>query len=201
MIEPIMSDKPSEIQLPEYTSLSHDLKAAMLAVTPAELHGLLLGMLCGGLNVDDKSWQPLLFDYSNDGLAWPIAVQAKAEQLLHFSQQKLNDIEMALALLLPDREGKDGLFERSDAVAELVNHFISGLGLIALDFRTLSSEGKEALADLEEIAKLGIDEDDDLREQALLLEQVIEHVKACVLILHADHGFVAKPEDKAPTVH
>lgn len=196
-----MSDKSIELQLPEYLPFSHDLKAAMLAVTPAEVHGLLLGMLCGGLNINDNSWQPLLHDYSNDGLAWPIAVQAKAAQLLAFSQQELNGDDMALHLMLPDRDGKDGLFERSDAVAELVNHFISGLGLIALDLRQLTAEGKEALTDLEEIAKLGIDEDDDLGEQALLLEQVIEHVKACVLTLHADHGFVAKPEDKAPTLH
>ncbi|MGX9418507.1 UPF0149 family protein [Vibrio sp. WJH972] len=196
-----MSDKPSEIKLPEYQSFSNDLKAAMLAVTPAEVQGLLLGMLSGGLDVEDKSWQPLLFDYTNDGLAWPIAVQKKTEQLLRFSQQELIDTDMALTLLLPDGEGKEGLFERSDAVAELVNHIISGIGLIGLDLRKLTTEGKEAIGDLEEIAKLGIDEDDDLPEQALLLEQVIEHIKVCVLTLHADHGFVAKPNAKAPTVH
>ncbi|MHA2939461.1 UPF0149 family protein [Vibrio sp. RC27] len=196
-----MSDKPSEIKLPEYQSFSNDLKAAMLAVTPAEVQGLLLGMLSGGLDVEDKSWQPLLFDYTNDGLAWPIAVQKKTEQLLRFSQQELIDTDMALTLLLPDGEGKEGLFERSDAVAELVNHIISGIGLIGLDLRKLTTEGKEAISDLEEIAKLGIDEDDDLPEQALLLEQVIEHIKVCVLTLHADHGFVAKPNAKAPTVH
>lgn len=196
-----MSNKISEIQLPEYLPFTNDLKAAMLAITPAEVQGLLLGMLCGGLNVDDKSWQPLLSDYSNDGLAWPISVQTKAEHVLRHSHQQLIDTDMALTLLLPDDEGKEGLFDRSDAVAELVNHFISGLGLIALDFRKLTKEGKEALADLEEIAKLGIDEDDDLPEQALLLEQVIEHVKVCILTLHADHGFISKPDDKAPTVH
>ncbi len=52
----------------------------------------------------------------------------------------------------------------------------------------------------EEITKLGIDDEDDLEEQAQLLEQVIEHVKACVLILHAELG--VKPEqDKQPTIH
>lgn len=190
----------SEKQLPEYISFANDLKGAMLAVTPAEVQGLALGMLAGGLNVADKSWQPLLFDYTNDGMAWPIALIAKTEQLIAFSQQQLSSASLSLSLLLPEQDGFDGLFERADAVAELVNHFISGLGLIALDVRKLSSDGKEAIADLEEIAKLGLDENDDLQEQALLLEQVIEHVKACILTLHAEHGLKVDDADK-PTMH
>ena len=48
--------------------------------------------------------------------------------------------------------------------------------------------------------KLGIDEDDDMQEQAILFEQVIEHVKACVLTIHAEFG--QKPvQEKAPTIH
>ncbi|CRZ48673.1 Putative conserved exported protein precursor [Vibrio cholerae] len=50
------------------------------------------------------------------------------------------------------------------------------------------------------MSKLGIDEEDDLAEQAELLEQVIEHIKVCVLVLHAEFG--VKPEqDTKPTVH
>jgi uncharacterized protein len=191
----------SEKQLPEYASFANDLKAAMLAVTPAEVHGLVLGMLAGGLRSDDKSWQPLLFDYTNDGMGWPISVLTQTEQVLLFSRQEVADVNFSLSLLLPDTEGKDGLFERADAVAELVNHFISGLGLIALDVRQMSTEVKEALTDLEEIAKLGLDEDDDLQEQAVLLEQVIEHVKACILIIHAEHGAKDTNLESKPIVH
>ena len=50
---------------------------------------------------------------------------------------------------------------------------------------------KEALADLEEISKLGIDEDDDFSKQAILLEQVISMSKLVLLTIHADLG--AKP--------
>ena len=68
------------------------------------------------------------------------------------------------------------------------------------ELKKASTDVKEALADLEEIAKLGIDEDDDMQEQAQLLEQVIEHVKACALTIHAEFG--QKPvEQKAPTIH
>ncbi len=45
----------------------------------------------------------------------------------------------------------------------------SGLGLVGAQLNKASEGTKEALADLEEMAKLGIDED-DLEEQAQLLE-------------------------------
>ena len=45
----------SEITLPEYQSIAAELKSASLAVTPAELHGLLVGMLSGGLAINDQT--------------------------------------------------------------------------------------------------------------------------------------------------
>ena len=35
---------------------------------PAEMHGLISGMLCGGNS--DSSWQPLIHDLTNEGLAF-----------------------------------------------------------------------------------------------------------------------------------
>ncbi len=71
----------SEIQLPNYPQASDLLKMASLAVTPAELHGLLCGMLSGGLPLNSLSWQPMLFDYTNDGMGWPSEALALAENL------------------------------------------------------------------------------------------------------------------------
>ncbi len=62
----------SEITLPEYQSIAAELKSASLAVTPAELHGLLVGMLSGGLAINDQTWQPILFDYTNEGMGCTI---------------------------------------------------------------------------------------------------------------------------------
>ncbi len=108
---------------------------------------------------------------------------------------------MELSLLLPDEAGEEGLFALADGVSDFVNHFISGMGLAGIAIDKASDDAKEALADLEEIAKLGIDEDDDLGEQALLLEQVIEHVKACVLTIHAEFGARPESNENKPTIH
>lgn len=189
----------SEITLPEYESVATTLLSASLSVTPAELHGLLTGMLSGGLALDDNSWQPLLFDYTNDGMGWPTSALQSAELLLKGSTKQLTGNGMELDLLLPSED--EELMLQADAVSEWVNHFISGIGLVNTTLQSMPEDVKEALSDLEEIARLGIDEDDDMDEQADLLEQVIEHVKVCVLTIHAQYGKKPDAEQKAPTIH
>ncbi|EKY4197472.1 YecA family protein [Vibrio harveyi] len=191
----------SEITLPEYQSIAAELKSASLAVTPAELHGLLVGMLSGGLAINDQTWQPILFDYTNECMGWPSSALALAQSVFQVTVNELTGTSMELSLLLPDEAGEEGLFALADGVSDFVNHFISGMGLAGIAIDKASDDAKEALADLEEIAKLGIDEDDDLGEQALLLEQVIEHVKACVLTIHAEFGARPESNENKPTIH
>lgn len=192
----------SKIRLPSYQTVANEMSTATLAVTPAELHGLLTGMLSGGLSHKDNSWQPMLFDYTNDGMGWPNAALDLAEAAFAATAEQLMGDEMALTLLLPNGEGDEAVYALADGLSEWVNHFISGLGLAGAALNGVSEEGKEALADLEEIARLGIDEDDDLEEQAELLEQVIEHVKACTLIIHAEFGVkAAQTDSEKPTLH
>ncbi|USD54413.1 YecA family protein [Vibrio sp. SCSIO 43155] len=191
----------SEITLPEYQSIAAELKSASLAVTPAELHGLLVGMLSGGLAINDQTWQPILFDYTNEGMGWPSSALALAQSVYQVTVNELTGTSMELSLLLPDETGEEGLFALADGVSDFVNHFISGMGLAGIAIDKASDDAKEVLADLEEIAKLGIDEDDDLGEQALLLEQVIEHVKACVLTIHAEFGARPESNENKPTIH
>ncbi|MGO2342833.1 YecA/YgfB family protein [Vibrio litoralis] len=178
----------SNIRPSDYNQALTELTSASLSVTPAELQGLIVGMLSGGIPTDNDNWKTILFDYTNDGMGWPVSAATLAETICAFSIKELSGTSMELTMLLPS---DDELLNYADAVSEWVNHFISGLGLAGSSLAKLSSETKEALADLEEISKLGIDEDDDFSEQAILLEQVIEHVKVCVLTIHAD--LAAKP--------
>ncbi|WCP66673.1 YecA family protein [Vibrio tubiashii] len=191
----------SETKLPDYLAFATELQSAGLAVNPAELHGLLTGMLSGGLSLTDKSWQPMVFDYVSEGMGWPSKVLQLAQATLDASIAELTGSGMDIEMLLPDEEASASLFDIADGLADWVNHFISGLGLVNAELKKASSDVKEALADLEEIAKLGIDEDDDLEEQAQLLEQVIEHVKACVLTIHAEFGQKKADPQQAPTIH
>ncbi|KII79992.1 YecA family protein [Vibrio renipiscarius] len=191
----------SNIILPDYLTFATELQSAGIAVNPAEIHGLLTGMLSGGLSLTDKSWQPLIFDYTNEGMGWPDRALKLAQQALDATTQELTGSDMELSMLMPDEEASASLFDIADGLAEWVNHFISGLGLVAVDLKKASDSVKEALADLEEISKLGIDEDEDPQEQAMLLEQVLEHVKVCVLTVHAEFGQKPAEPTAAPIIH
>ncbi len=191
----------SETTLPDYLTLASQLQSSSLTVTPAELHGLLVGMLSGGLSITDNSWQPLLFDYTNDGMRWPDKALKSAESLFSSTVKELTGAGINLSVLLPNDEADADLLEMADAVSEWVNHFISGLGLANVLLAQTSADVKEALSDLEEISKLGIDTDDDQEEQMHLLEQVMEHAKVCVLTIHAEFGVKPSQEPSKPTIH
>ncbi|MFA0084120.1 YecA family protein [Vibrio sp. E150_011] len=192
----------TDTTLPNYITVATELQQAGLSVSPAELHGLLVGMLSGGLGLNDDSWQPLIFDYTNDGMGWPVSAIARAKTILtHAIDELTEENSFELSLFIPDEDVDATLIEKADGLSEWVNHFISGLGLVSTQLNKASEQSKEALGDLEEIAKLGVDEDDDLEEQAQLFEQVIEHVKACVLILHAEFGVKPTKQADAPTIH
>lgn len=189
----------SEKIVPDYSVVAVELKSAGLSVRPAEIQGLLIGMISGGLSITDKSWQALIFDYTNDGMGWPDKALRVGTEIFKAAVTELTGSEIELSMLLAD--DNEPLQEQADSLSEWVNHFISGLGLAGLTLKDAPKDVKEALGDLEEISKLGIDEDDDMQEQADLLEQVIEHVKACVLTVHAEYGLKVSSEKSAPTIH
>lgn len=74
--------------------------------------------------------------------------------------------------------------------------------MVGVNTSQLPEAVTEALADLRDITQLGIDEDDDMEEQAVLFEQVTEHVRMCVLTCHAELGqSVVDENDSKPTLH
>ncbi|MBM7037915.1 YecA/YgfB family protein [Vibrio ulleungensis] len=191
----------SATSLPPYQQIAQELSQQSLAVTPAEMQGLLIGMICGGVTTSEATWQPMLFDYTNDGMGWPMSALNYANTVFDFASNELGDGSFELSMLLPDG---DDLMTYADAVTEWVNHFISGVGLANAKLNKLPADVKEAMGDLEEISKLGIDENDDLEEQADLLEQVLEHVKACVLTVYVELARQTKPSIKSnskPKLH
>lgn len=214
----------SEAKLPAYNVLDSELKSHGLAVSPSELHGLLMGMICGGMAVSDDSWVAAVSDYANQGE--PLIDSAKAtvrkvfdaasaelhgmaQVLFTSTASELAESQFEVTLLLP---GADVELElRAEALGEWVTNFISGMGLMGMKKAELTPEVTEAVASLEEIAQLGVDEDEDMAEQAHMLEQIIAFVPECVLSCLVGLGqrpdSVEQPEipgmpaDQKPTLH
>ncbi|MGF1687733.1 UPF0149 family protein [Photobacterium japonica] len=213
----------SEVKLPAYEILEPRLKEQGLAVTPSELHGLLSGMICGGLAVDGEQWLTPICDYANQGEVMTDGAKsvvrsvftAVSDELTQVTQTlftstaaELADVDFHVSLLLPAEDAD--LMVRAEALSEWVTNFISGLGLMGMDKQTLSDDVTEAVAALEEIAQLGIDEDEEMDEQAMLFDNVVAYVPECVLVclvglsqrgeVDEDDAF-GVPSDDQPTLH
>ncbi|KGM27789.1 UPF0149 family protein [Photorhabdus luminescens] len=185
--------------LPDYQSFDEILHQQSVALTAAEMHGLISGLLCGGNR--DSSWQVLVHDLANDGLAFSHPLAQQLRELREITFESLDDNNFAFNLLLPDEE--DNVFERADALAGWVNHFLLGLGVAQPKFAD-RKEISEIIGDLRNIALLGYEEGDDQEELAQALEEVLEYVRVaaqlCYIAFTEPKTVLIAKNDK-PTLH
>ncbi len=179
----------------DYFQLNQKLKSASIALSAAELHGFLSGLICGGL--DDQSWQPLLYQFTNDNHAYPTELLKEVTEIYSKINRTLSDIDgFNFELLLPD-EAAD-IFAQADALCEWANHFLLGLGLVQTQLDQEKGEIGEAIDDLHDICQLGYDEQEDPEELAEALEEIIEYVRTIAALFYTHF----RPFEKAkPTIH
>ncbi|MGV7960563.1 YecA family protein [Photorhabdus tasmaniensis] len=185
--------------LPDYQSFDEILHQQSVALTAAEMHGLISGLLCGGNR--DSSWQALVHDLANDGLAFSHPLAQQLRELREITFESLDDSHFAFHLLLPDEEGN--VFERADALAGWVNHFLLGLG-VAQPKLTDKKEVGEIVDDLRNIGLLGYEEGDDQEELAQALEEVLEYVRVAAQLCYiafTQPKVVSIAENDKPTLH
>ncbi|OON39522.1 hypothetical protein BTJ39_12760 [Izhakiella australiensis] len=186
--------------VPGYAALASALSQQGVGMTPAEMHGLISGIVCGGNR--DNSWQALIYDLTNEGNAFSQSLKQPVEQLHRTITATLEDDSFEFQLLLPDDEIVT-VFDRADALAGWVNHFLLGLGVTQPKLDKVTGETGEAIDDLRTIAQLGYDEDEDQQELEESLEEVIEYVRVAALLCHETF---CRPqptavEMKKPTLH
>ncbi|HFJ1697576.1 TPA: YecA family protein [Yersinia enterocolitica] len=189
-----------ENTLPTYQSLALALNQQAVALTPAEMHGLISGMLCGGSK--DDGWRALVHDLTNEGVAFSQALGLPLQQLHEATQEALENEGFMFQLLIPEGE-EVTVFDRADALSGWVNHFLLGLGMLQPKLAQVKDEVGEAIDDLRNIAQLGYDEDEDQEELAQSLEEVIEYVRVAAILCHIEFT-QEKPtasEIRKPTLH
>ena len=166
-------------QLPPWSDVDAAARESGLAATPAELHGALCGWLAGG-GRDDTQWLNDIF--ADDALPAPVPGD-DLDLLRQASAGQFSDRDFGFELLLPDDDAP--LAERSDALFDWCRGFLGGFGLAAGSDPPLSDEGREALADLANLAGASAQDDGDDEDEAAYAE-IEEFVRVAVLLLHGD---------------
>ena len=188
-------------ETPGYNALASALSQQGVGMTPAEMHGLLSGILCGGNK--DASWKTKIHDLANDGMAFSQSLSQPLQALHENLSNTLEEEGFMFQLMLPEDDDIT-VFDRADALAGWVNHFLLGLGVTQPKLDTVTGETGEAIDDLRTIAQLGYDEDEDQEELEQSLEEVIEYVRVAALLCHetfARQHTPTAPEVQKPTLH
>jgi len=176
-----------------YTGFATLLNSAGHSVSPAELHGLLLGRSCAGAGFDPEGW----FDDARDLL------QAEPEDgvrqaligLQEMVKAELTGDDMAVVLLLPGDD--EPLADRTAAMGKWCEGLLHGFARIG--GQPMSDDAKDVLQDLAAIAQIqdSLEESEDGESDFM---EVMEYLRVAPLLLFTEFNKKAEAEAK-PSLH
>ena len=165
----------------------------------AEVHGILVGMLAGGMPLENRDWLEPMSDFINQGEALANEVKEALLSLFNDTCQQLLDADFALVLCLPDDAAP--INERGNALINWVQGFMLGFGIHQADLTGCSDDVKEALEDFSDISRMDEEmSEDEESEQALF--EVMEYVRVSSMLCFNELGkSAASQQDGSQTVH
>jgi uncharacterized protein YgfB (UPF0149 family) len=180
------------IQNSPYQAFATLLNSSGHPVSPAELHGLLLGRSCAGAGFEADGWlvdaAELLETEPQDN------VRNALIGLQQMVKGELTGDDVTVVLLLPSDDAP--LTERAIALGLWCQGFLSGFGLNCRDSSTLSAEATEVLQDLAAISQVqdALEESEDGESDYM---EVMEYLRVAPLLLFSetrkDTAAAAKP--------
>lgn len=182
------------IQNSPYQAFATLLTSSGHNVSPAELHGLLLGRSCAGAGFEADSWlvdaAELLESEPQDN------VRNALIGLQEMVKGELTGDDMTVVLLLPTDDAP--LADRAAALGQWCQGFLTGFGLTRREY-ALTTEATEVLQDLAAIAQVqdALEESDDGESDYM---EVMEYLRVAPLLLFTE----TKKTDEAaakPSLH
>lgn len=181
-----------------YEQFSATLERNGVIVDGAEVHGVIIGMLAGGMALENRDWIEALADFIHQGESLPEEVKQLAMALHNQSCQQLVEADFSLTLCLPDDAAP--INDRGQALINWVQGFLLGFGLQQADMTQCSDDIKEALEDFAEISKMDDSmHEDEESEQALF--EVEEYVRVSAMLCFNELGKAATAQSPSQSIH
>ena len=184
------------IQNSPYTAFAALLSKSGHPVSPAELHGLLLGRSCAGAGFEADGWladaAELLESEPQDNIRNALI------GLQEMVKGELCSDEMAVVLLLPTDDAP--LTERAEALGQWCQGFLMGFGLNTPDKSILSPEANEVLQDLAAISQVqdALEESEDGESDYM---EVMEYLRVAPLLLFTELNKRVETAAAKPSLH
>ncbi|MEM9102622.1 MAG: UPF0149 family protein [Pseudomonadota bacterium] len=163
-------------QLPSKAKLEQSLQDGQVTYSVAYIHGALIGMMAGGMPLDQKSWKAPLMGLVNDDKLLSKDGMAALDSLVQVSCSWFEE-RISIQMLLPDFE-KD-LSTRLAALADWCDGWLSGFSLFVTSFEALSAETQETIRELQEIARVATEKptrEDERQAMETMYQDIVEHV-------------------------
>ncbi|WP_010489362.1 YecA/YgfB family protein [Pseudomonas sp. S9] len=177
-----------------YSAFAALLTSNGFSISPAELHGLLLGRSCAGAGFEVDTW---MVDAAELLGAAPVDnVRQALIGLQEMVKAELTGSEVTVVLLLPSDDAP--LSERAAALGQWCQGFLGGFGLVAGD-TALSTEAMEVLQDLSAIAQVqnALEESEEGESDYM---EVMEYLRVAPLLLFSEFAKPEAPVEK-PSLH
>ena len=159
---------------------------------PAELHGLLCGLLCADPTMERDRWLVLARDELAEGMELTEPVCDLLAKLLEFGAAQLDADDSSVTPLLPDDDAP--LRRRADALGAWCQGLLYGLGLGQVaQHGQLSQESREFLRDVTEIAQVGFETDESSEADETAYAEVVEYLRVGLLMILEDLRHAAAP--------
>ncbi|WP_432696891.1 UPF0149 family protein [Marinobacterium sp. YM272] len=192
-----MTREDAAVELPDFDIVANLLiEEGVLAVSPAELHGLLAGQLAAGARFDADTLLRVFLELMDVSALKQETTKLGLIELYQRTLAQYESDDFDFALLLPDDEQM--LAQRAEALGSWCSGFLSGFGLHTKQSQKLSAEAQEGLQDLAQIAQIAADTDVDSEEDEADLMEVQEYVRMAAMLMFNECNRVAEPE-KEPT--
>ena len=166
-------------------NLKKALDAAEIGQHPVEVHGALVGLICGGVKQDNLAWLKPLLDLMNDGQPLEAELQQLIAELYQDTVARLADFEFGFTLLLPEEEVS--LSHRVEALALWTQSFLTGIAIIQPELAKSSPDVREVIKDLAEIAQVEFDVGDDEESETAYIE-LQEFVRMSAILCYSEFG-------------
>lgn len=189
--------KVNDLNYPDYTTLADQMTQGELLASPAEIHGLFVGLLAGGMRHDDKSWQLHLNELFNDNMALPVSLNRELGSLMATTHTALSDGQFSFQPLLPDDDAP--LDERAEAMAQWVQNFVIGFALVCQELNKAPQDIQEIMSDFNSISQMSTEFDSAGEEDEQAYFEVLEYLRIGAMACYNHFSLIMQQD--TPTLH
>ncbi len=167
-------------------NLLAELNGAEIAQHPVEVHGTLVGLICGGVGQAKSEWLKPLLELINDGQLLPPSLTQLIEELYQDTLTRITDVDFGFTPMALEEE--EPLSKRVEALSLWVQSFLTGIAMIQPKLNRASKDVKEVINDLAEIAQVEFDVVEDEEESEAAYVELMEFSRMAALLCYAEFG-------------